>query len=86
MTKSSSARRTNQSPTRRLKANEIEVRETGLTKSDFDAISEDERSLFFMTGQIYNEIGILTAVLIQAHQTNKEGRPKAIRETAIGTA
>lgn len=38
-----------------------------------------------MSGQIYNEIGILTAVLIQAIQTNKRGRPKAIRETAIGT-
>ena len=72
-------------PVRRLKANEIEVRETELTKSDFDAIPEDERILFFMSGQIYNEIGILTAVLVQAIQTNKQGRPKAIRETAIGT-
>ena len=84
MTKSSS--RSNPSLTRRLKANEIEVRETRLTKSDFDAILEDERFLFFMCGQIYNEIGILTAVLIQALQTDKQGRPKAIRETAIGTA
>lgn len=84
MTKSG-PRKTSRSPDRRLKANEIEVRETRLTKADFDAIPEDERVLFFMSGQIYNEIGILTAVLIQALQTNKQGRPKAIRETAVGT-
>lgn len=68
--------------TKRLKKGEVGIREVPFTKSDFIAVPQEDRVLFFMAAQTANELAMLRSMILQT--LDSRPRDKALKETRLG--